>query len=154
MGRLFDGISSILDLCHWNTFEGEAAMALEFCGEKVDKDKNNTRYSIPLENQEGVWIADWHPLVQAIAKDSLQGMNSTKIAYCVHQSLAVLILDVAYKIEIPKLVLSGGVFQNGLLLRLTQSLIQNANYQVYTHHQVPPNDGGLSLGQAIVAVHR
>jgi len=153
MGRLFDGVSSILGLCQMNTFEAEAAMALEFCGEQKKEEGTDKSYSIPLENQEGVWIADWRPLVRALVKDSLERVNPTQIAHAFHQALAELVLDVANTIKTPQLVLTGGVFQNVLLTKLAKTHLKNAGYTVYSHQQIPSNDGGIALGQIMVAAH-
>ncbi len=168
MGRLFDGISSILSLCHINTFEGEAAMALEFRAEKSNSDSQDTSYSMPLttfapegrENGEGLppelipLIADWQPLIGSIVQDVTKGKSSNDIGLHFHQALSRLIVNGAKILNSSNIILTGGVFQNTLLMKLTQDQLQNANYQVFTHHHIPPNDGGLTFGQTTVTTYR
>jgi hydrogenase maturation protein HypF len=158
MGRLFDGISSILGLCHTNTFEGEAAMALEFAAEKSNGDKVDISFSIPLSSEGKVekptsksngFIADWQSFVEAMARGTLGGKGPNSIGLKFHQALSMLIMNGAKTLNNPQIVLSGGVFQNSLLIKLTQTQLQKANYKIFTHQQVPSNDGGLALGQAM-----
>ena len=151
MGRLFDGVSSILGLRHINTFEGEAAMALEFLAEPLEKNRVEHQYAFSLEKQRKLWIADWRPIVKVIVEDFMNGMDSGRIAHGFHKGLAHLIPDVATNLKQSQLVLSGGVFQNCLLARLIQAQLRRANFQVYRPVQMPPNDGGLALGQAMMA---
>ena len=81
----------------------------------------------------------------------MNGMDSGRIAHGFHKGLAHLIPDVATNLKQSQLVLSGGVFQNCLLARLIQAQLRRANFQVYRPVQMPPNDGGLALGQAMMA---
>lgn len=168
MGRLFDGISSILNLCHSNTFEGDAAMALEFGAKKSNSDSQDTSYSMPLttfapeEREQGKGlspeliplIADWQPLIGSIVQDVTKGKSSNDTSLHFHQALSRLIVKGAKNLNNSNIILTGGVFQNTLLMKLTQDQLQNANCQVFTHHHIPPNDGGLSFGQTMVTTYR
>ena len=151
MGRLFDGISSILGLCHFNTFEGEAAMALEFLADPMEKNWRENQYSFSLEKQKDSWIIGWSSIVKAIVEDFKSGMDSARIAHAFHKGLAALIPDVATSLKQSQLVLSGGVFQNSLLTQVIQARLSRENYQVYMPVQTPTNDGGIALGQAMMA---
>ncbi len=154
MGRLFDGVSSILGLCHTNTFEGEAAMALEFATETSNSEKEDISFSIPLSYDgpslgTNQLIGDWRPLVKSVVRATLEGKTSNKTGRKFHYGLCLLIVEAAKNLNNQNIILSGGVFQNTLLLKLIHTQIQKANFQVFTHHQFPPNDGGLPLGQAL-----
>ena len=153
MGRLFDGVSSILGLCHFNTFEGEAAMTLEFVAESGEINCVGGNYSFSVENQQELWIADWLPIVKVIVEDLKNGLDKHWIAHDFHKGLTALIPAMADNLRQSQLVLSGGVFQNGLLLRLIQAQIRRTTFQMYMPRQLPPNDGGIALGQAMMAGH-
>ncbi|MBI5198129.1 MAG: carbamoyltransferase HypF [Nitrospirae bacterium] len=155
MGRLFDAVASLLDLHHRCTFEGQAAMALENMAAQNAADGASShppddRYPCPLIDKRP-WIADWGPMAAAILRDRDLGLSLTRIAFRFHQTLAELAVDVARKASLPRVTLSGGCFQNALLLSLTRRRLQEEEFEVYTHHQVPPNDGGIALGQLWVA---
>lgn len=152
MGRLFDGVSSMLGICHISSFEGEAAMALEFLADEITGQDDGSEYTIPLIREgEGPFVADWRPLVKTVVEEIACGVETAQIAFKVQQALVALLADVAGKFGIPNVVLSGGVFQNVRVLRSAQTQLAKIGCRVYTHHQVPPNDGGLSLGQAMAA---
>lgn len=164
MGRLFDGLSSILGLCQVSTFEAEAAMALEFCAEQGAS--NTLSYTFPIQQcVEGeprigkadapsqLWIADWRSLVRSAVRDFQAGLSPATIAHAFHVALAGLIVRMAEIAKIPDVVLTGGVFQNMLLMESAQSRLSESGYRAYIHETVPPNDGGLSLGQAVVGAY-
>ena len=156
MGRLFDGISSILGLRHISTFEGEAAMALEFAREQIENEIRQPTHtaSIPFIKKNGdTWIVDWRPHFREIVLACLHGKPVNQIAAEFHHYLADLILQMAEKVGCPSVVLAGGVFQNAQLTSLAKHQLRSSGYRVYTNTQFPPNDGGLSIGQAISAQH-
>ncbi len=159
MGRLFDAVSSLAGFRGEASFEGQAAMALEFGAERFEKDfsRDETGYSFALtpgENNSNKWVADWRPLIDSIMQDRRGGGSPELIAYRFHLGLAELIVQIAERAALPRIVLTGGCFQNALLLRLARRRLERAGFTVYTHREVPPNDGGLSLGQAVVAAHQ
>jgi hydrogenase maturation protein HypF len=112
---------------------------------------NVEAYAFPFSDSE----LDFRPLLQSVIKDRQQGRDIHEIARAFHLSLATALRDcVAVLCEahaIDTVVLSGGVFQNELLLRDVQSLLNPTSIRVWTNHAVPPNDGGISLGQAALA---
>ena len=95
--------------------------------------------------------SDWRPLVQGMLADVRRGRHPDRIAYGFHVALANLVSRMALEAGLPRVVLTGGCFQNMLLTRLTRQRLTAAGFEVYTHAQIPPNDGGLALGQVMVA---
>jgi hydrogenase maturation protein HypF len=154
MGRLFDAVASMLGLCQVASFEGQAAMALEQEGTGASVYGENGIYPIPLISQEEAprrWIADWRPMIELIADDLSRGIERSRIAHRFHRSLAELIGQVAERVGVRQVVLTGGCFQNVLLADLARARLESAGFVVLTHREVPPNDGGLALGQAVIA---
>lgn len=158
MGRLFDGISSILGLCHNNTFEGEAAMALEFAAEKSHLNTRDMAYSIPLfldgkeeesSSNTTKMIADWRYLMREVVKATLEGKSINDTSLRFHQTLKELIEKAAGEFNRSKIVLSGGVFQNSFVHRHMKSEFQESQITFYTNKNFSPNDGGIALGQVV-----
>ena len=145
-GRLFDGVASLIGLRHHATFEGQAAMELEFAVDPAIKDA----YPFQMQGSD-LFIADWGPVIEAIVDEIEAGYSAGVIAAKFHNTLAEMIVAVARRIEQQHIVLTGGCFQNyELTERCVQRLIE-AGFRPYWHQRVPPNDGGIALGQ-IVAV--
>jgi hydrogenase maturation protein HypF len=104
-------------------------------------------------NTGDTWIVDWRPHFREIVLACLHGKPVSQIAAEFHHYLADLILQIAEKVGCPIVVLAGGVFQNAQLTTLAKHRLRSSGYRVYTNTQFPPNDGGLSIGQAIIAQH-
>jgi hydrogenase maturation protein HypF len=142
VGRFFDAVSSLLGIYDKSTYEGQAAMMLEFA---ADWSENS---SYPFEvNKNKKFTIDWIPLVTSIVNDLRKDVSSPIISAKFHNTLAKIILKVAKKSGRQKVVLSGGCFQNALLTERTISLLQKNGYKIYWHQRIPTNDGGISLGQ-------
>lgn len=163
-GRLFDAVSAILGIRRQSSFEGEASTALQFAAEafeqKNESVKNETwskMQSVILES-EGRCILNTEGLVQLIVETKLQGDGSGALAYLFHQTLAEQIVAVCMEARKSsgrnKVALSGGVFQNRLLLRLTEERLGQEGFEVLRHHMIPPNDGGIAIGQAAYGMNR
>ena len=163
-GRLFDAASAILGIRRQSSFEGEASTALQFVAEafeqKNESVKNETwskMQSVILES-EGRCILNTEALVQLIVETKLQGAGSGALAYLFHQTLAEQIVAVCMEARKSsgrnKVALSGGVFQNRLLLRLTEERLGQEGFEVLRHHMIPPNDGGIAIGQAAYGMNR
>ena len=156
VGRLFDAVSAILGIRHKSSFEGEASMALEFAAEayeqKDHKQKQNEKIDPLVYEENGHVILNTQLLVQRIVEAKLQGADSGRLAYWFHEILAEQITAVCVEARNvsgrQKAVLSGGVFQNRLLLRLTEERLTEEGFEVLRHRMVPPNDGGIAVGQA------
>ena len=110
-----------------------------------------------IQTDEAYWIAptngigDWCSLVEGIQADQASGVALGLISAKFHNGLADWILTVARTTKIENVVLSGGVFQNAYLIRRSRRLLEADGFKVFTHRQVPANDGGLALGQAVLA---
>ena len=156
VGRLFDAVSAILGIRHKSSFEGEASMALEFAAEayeqKDHEQKQNEKIDPLIYEEDGHVILNTQLLVQRIVEAKLQGVDSGRLAYWFHEILAEQITAVCMEARNvsgrQKAVLSGGVFQNRLLLRLTEERLTEEGFEVLRHRMVPPNDGGIAVGQA------
>ena len=156
VGRLFDAVSAILGIRHKSSFEGEASMALEFAAEayeqKDHEQKQNEKIDPLVYEEDGHVILNTQLLVQRIVEAKLQGTDSGRLAYWFHEILAEQITAVCVEARNvsgrQKAVLSGGVFQNRLLLRLTEERLTEEGFEVLRHRMVPPNDGGIAVGQA------
>ncbi|MEQ1681003.1 MAG: carbamoyltransferase HypF [Nitrospira sp.] len=158
MGRLFDAVASLTGLCHQASFEGQAAMCVQFAAEQAVEAGEVTVEGYPMDlvpsrSSDPQWMIDWRPMVSAILGDLRRGISPDKIALRFHVGLAEATVRLTQAVGLPRVVLTGGCFQNWLLLSLARRRLEEAGFAVYSHALVPPNDGGLSLGQAVVAAH-
>ena len=144
VGRLFDAVAALLGLCDQNQFEGEAAMLVEFTAMQSD---HKLVYPYHLEQE----IVDWRPMLLAILNERTRKKDKSWIARKFHNTLATIIVAVARLQGQREVLLTGGCFQNKLLLETTVSELRQAGFEPYWHHRVPPNDGGLAAGQAMAA---
>jgi hydrogenase maturation protein HypF len=143
IGRLFDAVAYLTGSARSNGFEGQAAMCLESA---IGRMQSEQSYEITL--REG--IGDYASLITGVLMDQRRNISPALIALKFHNALANWILAVAVTANIHQVVLSGGVFQNAYLTARSLSLLEANGFKVYTHHQVPANDGGLALGQAVL----
>jgi hydrogenase maturation protein HypF len=144
-GRLFDAVSAILGLCSTATFDSEAPMRLESA---IDCETNDY---YPFRAAKTIVFAD---TIKAILED-LPGQKISVISAKFHNTVAQVILEVSRQIRkdtsLNKVILSGGVFQNKYLLEKSSYLLTRNRFKVFTNHLVPANDGGISLGQLVIA---
>lgn len=140
IGRLFDAVASISALAHQNRFEGQAAMLLE-----------NEIGTLRSEEAYPLGGGDWAPLITEVLKDQRAGVPVSTIAARFHNALVNWIVEVATGTGLKDVVLSGGVFQNRYLTERAAAVLESRSFVVHTHRQVPPNDGGIALGQAVMA---
>jgi hydrogenase maturation protein HypF len=153
MGRLFDAVASLLGVRHRIDYEGQAAIELEALAESAPQDPTRPTPSLPLAvRPDGV--IDPATMVQTLVSAAYAGTQPAVLAAAFHRAVAEAVAKVVRQVAGPvRLVgLTGGVFQNVLLLRECRERLQLAGFEVLTHHTVPPNDGGLALGQAAVAM--
>jgi hydrogenase maturation protein HypF len=141
VGRLFDAVSAMAGVARESRFEGQAAMLLERAIEGLQTDE-----AYPLSES-----GDWAPLVEAVRRDAAAGAPKACIAARFHNALANWIAAVAARTGVRQVALSGGVFQNGYLVERAAALLESRGFVVYTHQRVPANDGGIALGQAVLA---
>ncbi len=146
-GRLFDGVAALVGLHQTTTFEGQAAMALEHCADPTV----HTAYPLDVDWQTTPALLDWRPLVVALLVDLQRGTLPAIMAAKFHNALVNAMVAVAQGVGQARVALSGGCFQNRLLTERAAQRLRGAGFQVLLHRQVPPNDGGISLGQVAVA---
>jgi len=150
-GRLFDAISALVGVRKEVYYEGQAAIELEMAAGKGEEGS----YPFGLKNIEDKTEVVLEPVIRKIVSDISSGVAVGAISSRFHNTIAEIILHICLKIQktdgMERVVLSGGVFQNMFLLNRTFALLVANGFEVYTHHRVPPNDGGIALGQAIIA---
>ena len=150
MGRLFDAVSSLAGIRQTVAYEAQAAIELE--GLSRECDCGAVTYAFGIDDSGSPVIIDPGPVVAAVVNDVRTGVPRGVIGARFHRAVADLIVDLARTDDTggQPIALSGGVFQNALLLRLSRNGLQNIGFQVITHHHVPPNDGGIALGQLLI----
>jgi hydrogenase maturation protein HypF len=153
MGRLFDAAAALTGVRGVIEYEAQAAIDLEMLA-YIAPDETGS-YPFALEKQDGATVISLKDLFANIIKDIFSKTSEPIIAARFHNTVARMILEtcreISFKTSLKKVALSGGVFQNRLLLRKASALLESAGFEVYTHHQVPCNDGGISLGQVAIA---
>lgn len=152
MGRLFDAVSALAGVRHTVSFEGQAAMELEFIA-----DTNiEGFYPYTILKEQEMYIPDVSSMIGEIIKDRGMGVTAGAISSKFHETMAIIVLDVCMRLKkdtgLIKVVLSGGVFQNTLLLSKCIKKLEKSGFDVYIHSKVPANDGGISLGQSVIAM--
>ena len=168
-GRLFDSVCALLGICQSSTFEGEAANRLMFSADRYEKSFSTRKEAfcslgafrlsetalLPARNTTA--LLPTQRLFALLRDATLAGEPSDKLAYAFHVGLSDVICqavkDLSGETGISKVACSGGVFQNRLLLSLTEDGLRDTNLTVYTHHLIPPNDGGICLGQAVAGMY-
>jgi hydrogenase maturation protein HypF len=150
LGRLFDAVAAIIGLRHQVAFEGQAAMELEM----VADESESGCYDFSWDGIDVMQLATT-PIVRAVMQDKIQGVSQAVISARFHNTLIVLFDSVCRHLRgrtgMDRVALSGGVFQNSRLLGGLSDALENSGFDLITHKRVPANDGGLSLGQAVVA---
>ena len=150
VGRLFDGVAALLGVGAGVSYEGQAATAVEVAAAEAGSAEP---YPFPLG--DGVpAVADWGPLVRAVLDDRRRGVPVARSAARFHAALAALAATLAVRIGLPRVVLAGGCFQNALLVEAVRTRLVAAGFTVHLPERYPPNDGGIALGQALVAIRR
>ena len=169
-GRLFDAVSAILGIRRSSSFEGEASITLQFWAEKYLEQKENGKcrelepdgieLTINKKKENAAsdtrrMILDTEDLVRWIICRKTKGEEISYLAYVFHEMLAEMITMACTQIReaenVNAAALSGGVFQNTLLLGMCKKKLESEGFQVFIHHMIPPNDGGISIGQALYA---
>ena len=167
MGRLFDAVASLIGLRQQMRYEGQAAMELEFA---LDGIATEEAYQLPIADcrlpiekmppadtsriggRKSAMVLDWSPTIEAIVSDVQNGVAGGRISAKFHNALAEAVVAVAKRVGEQRVVLSGGCFQNRYLTERTVRRLQTEGFQPYWHQRVPPNDGGIALGQVIAAL--
>ena len=171
-GRIFDAVSAILGIRRSSSFEGEASITLQYWAEKYPELKENRecheseadQIELTIQKEpktedglsdERKMILNTKDLVSWIIQQKTKGEDTPYLAYVFHEKLAEMIVKACMEIRaeenINTVSLSGGVFQNTLLLGMCKNKLESEGFQVIIHHMIPPNDGGISIGQALYA---
>ena len=148
-GRLFDAVAAITGLREKVSFEGQAAMEMEFLGGAQTEEAYPfaiTDFEPPM-NGPSPGIIDWAPMISHILADHASGMSRSLISTKFHNTLVEIIVDIAQRAGEERVVLTGGCFQNKYLLERSIQQLDAAGFRTYWHQRVPPNDGGIALGQ-------
>ncbi len=153
-GRLFDAVSALLGLCSVNTFEGEAAMALEsYAAGQIDG-----QYPVEFIKENGYTIVDFSRTIIEVLQDFMKGPDARSVAAKFHNTVAsvieTVVADLSRERGIMDVALSGGTFQNLYLLSRTEQLLTSRGLNVFVNRKMPSNDGGISLGQAYIIRER
>ena len=148
VGRIFDAAASIIDLRQRVSYEGQAGMELEYLAESII---SSDSYSYKFNSRRNLQIIDWEPMIAEIFDDLNNGISPQRISAGFHNTLIDIIFEIALKINQEKIVLSGGCFQNKYLLENSVRRLKHGGFEPYWHHKIPPNDGGLALGQILPA---
>jgi hydrogenase maturation protein HypF len=151
MGRLFDAAAALLGFVRESTFEGQAAIWVEQLARQAECAVRADSYTFPFTNHE----LDFRPLLESVVSDRIRGRPIHEIARAFQRGIAEGLFSAVRTISLQHglrtVALSGGVFQNELLLEDLKPLLEGSGFEVWTNHAVPPNDGGISLGQAALA---
>jgi len=150
-GRLFDAVSALIGIRGRIDYEAQAAIEMEMAADESE----HGSYPFAIVEQNGVNIVYLKELFGGIIKDLKSGVSQARIAAKFHRTMAEMVVQMCQRLAkmsgINRVALSGGVFQNRLLLKLTVAALEGAGFEVLTHSKVPTNDGGVSLGQAVIA---
>ena len=149
MGRLFDAVASLINLRQQNRYEGQAAMELEFALDGIETDAGYPWFPVPRPPS---LVLDWSPMIHEILADVKARIPVGTISARFHNALVEAIIAVAWHAGQSRVVLSGGCFQNRYLTERAVRRLQAEGFRPYWHQRVPPNDGGIALGQVIAAL--
>ena len=150
-GRLFDAVAAATGICRSRSYEGQPALELEMAAHPAEA----MIYPVNMLEQGEMLVLDTVALFRAVVDECLRGIPPSRLAARFHLSLAAGLGDLCRRLReltgLNLVVLSGGVFQNALLTLALKTLLEESGFEVLTHRLVPPNDGGISLGQVAVA---
>jgi hydrogenase maturation protein HypF len=152
-GRLFDAAAALTGLRYETAYEGQAAMLFEFEARRAAADdKFDAGYEFSIVPSGGCLIVDWEPAIRELLHDRAAGRPRPEIARMFHHGLAKAVVEVARRVGIADVALTGGCFQNKLLTESAVLGLRDSGFRAHTHSRVPPNDGGIALGQIMAAM--
>lgn len=153
-GRLFDAVSALLGICLETSYEAQAAIELEMIAGDIQRDRGK-QYPFSIDADDGKRVVHLETLLAALVQDIQAGKPPSEIAAAFHNTMAEIIVQMSLLMReetgLNTVALSGGCFQNRQLLRLAVEDLKKQGFRILVHRQVPCNDGGLSLGQAMIA---
>ncbi|HSM82125.1 MAG TPA: carbamoyltransferase HypF [Nodosilinea sp.] len=148
MGRLFDGVAALIGLPQTVSFEGQAAIALEGLAAECPGPKG---YPFAVSTTQPA-VIDWRPMVRAVVCDRRDGVAAPMIAAKFHSTLVAMVGAIAQRAGLAEVVLTGGCFQNRILTEQAIQHLRDRGFAPYWHQRVPPNDGGIAIGQVLAAL--
>jgi hydrogenase maturation protein HypF len=158
MGRLFDAIAALCGVRQQVNYEAQAAIEFEALADHYEAGEYNFMIEQDEMSEASGWQINTAPLLEEVLNDLFHQVKLPILSARFHNTVSRMVLAVCERARqeyaVQQVVLSGGVWQNQTLLNHTHNLLASSGFTVYTHHQVPVNDGGLALGQAVVAIHR
>ena len=151
VGRLFDGVAALAGLRQRISFEGQAAMDLESALDGIETDES---YQFNISQAgDAPLVLDWQPVIEGVLADVKRGLRTGEISAKFHNALVEAIVATARRVGERRVALTGGCFQNRYLTERAVKRLEQEGFRAYWHQRVPPNDGGIALGQ-ILAVRR
>ncbi len=154
-GRLFDAVAALIGIRNEIDYEAQAAIEMEMLAYEYTEENETDYYPFLIIKHGDLSIVKLVDLFSAVIRDLLNGLTKARIAMRFHNTVARMIVEMCREISeqtgLTQVVLSGGVFQNRLLLRKGIGLLEASGFEVFTHQKVPTNDGGISLGQTVIA---
>jgi hydrogenase maturation protein HypF len=147
-GRLFDAVAALVGLLPVARFEGQAAMALEFA---LDGSRGDDGYPFAVAGARAPLVLDWEPTIRGVVRDVRDGVAAGRISLRFHNTLVEMIVAVAERAGERRVLLSGGCFQNLYLVERTIARLRAAGLEPFWHQRIPPNDGGIAIGQLLAA---
>ncbi len=149
VGRLFDAVAAMIGICENISFEGQGAMALESAINDLQTDAS---YPYQIIGSTYPLIIDWQLIIEGIIEDILQKISHQEIAAKFHNTLVEIIIDIAQRSQQKNIILTGGCFQNKYLTERGILRLKQEKFTPFWHHNIPPNDGGIALGQIIAGI--
>ena len=150
-GRLFDAVASLLGVCQRSEYEGHAASMLEFAARLARAVASPYPFEIASAGRSEPLVVDWRPAIHALLAARDNGESPALSAARFHATLVEAMVRVAERVNVPTVALSGGCFQNPTLLNNATRALEDRGFRAIRHRQIPPNDGGIAVGQLIVA---
>ncbi len=145
--RLFDGVSALLNLHHYVSFEGQAALTLEFAATQ-----SPTKLTYPFTLIEThPCVIDWRPMLKAIVEDTREAVMTPVIAAKFHNTLVEIIVAIAQRFGNPQVVMAGSCFQNSVLIERAIRRLSAEGFTPYWPQRMPPDDSGIAIGQVLTA---
>jgi hydrogenase maturation protein HypF len=151
VGRLFDGVAALAGLRQKVSFEGQAAAELEFALEGIETDEAYPFKIADAGQADAPHILDWQPVIEGVLADLKRGLPVGEISAKFHNALVEAILGIARRVGQRQVALTGGCFQNRYLTERAVKRLEQAGFRAYWHQRIPPNDGGIALGQILAA---
>ncbi|HEY0283638.1 MAG TPA: carbamoyltransferase HypF [Rhizomicrobium sp.] len=148
VGRLFDGFASLSGLRQSTSYEGQTAAEFEWAADGIAAERPYDFPLIPGPAKDAPWIVDWKPALSGLLADRRKGAAPGVLSAAFHDGLAAALVALARRIGEPRVILTGGCFQNARLTETSVSGLRAAGHEPIWHRHVPPNDGGIALGQA------